>query len=42
MTFPPQMEIVERHIQDAVDKGAEVLTGGKRQRDRAASSSRRC
>lgn len=25
-----QMEIVERHVQDAVDKGARVLTGGKR------------
>jgi acyl-CoA reductase-like NAD-dependent aldehyde dehydrogenase len=25
-----QMEIVERHVQDAVDKGATVATGGKR------------
>ena len=25
-----QMAIVERHVQDAVDKGARVLTGGKR------------
>jgi acyl-CoA reductase-like NAD-dependent aldehyde dehydrogenase len=25
-----QVEIVERHVQDAVDKGARVLTGGKR------------
>jgi acyl-CoA reductase-like NAD-dependent aldehyde dehydrogenase len=25
-----QMEIVERHVRDAVDKGARVLTGGKR------------
>ena len=24
------MEIVERHVQDAIDKGARVLTGGKR------------
>lgn len=30
LTFPPQIEIVERHIKDAVDKGAEVLIGGKR------------
>jgi acyl-CoA reductase-like NAD-dependent aldehyde dehydrogenase len=29
VTFPPQVEIVDRHIRDAVDKGAEVLTGGK-------------
>jgi acyl-CoA reductase-like NAD-dependent aldehyde dehydrogenase len=26
--FPPQLEIVEAHVQDAVDKGAKVLTGG--------------
>jgi acyl-CoA reductase-like NAD-dependent aldehyde dehydrogenase len=32
MTFPPQVEIVERHIRDAVDKGAKVLIGG-RQKD---------
>jgi acyl-CoA reductase-like NAD-dependent aldehyde dehydrogenase len=30
MTFPPQVEIVERHVRDAVDKGAQVLVGGKR------------
>ena len=30
MTFPPQMEIVERHLRDAVDKGARVLVGGSR------------
>jgi len=30
MTFPPQVEIVERHVLDAVDKGAQVLVGGKR------------
>ena len=30
MTFPPQIEIVERHVRDAVDKGAEVLVGGHR------------
>ena len=26
--FPPQLDIVEDHVQDAVDKGAKVLTGG--------------
>jgi acyl-CoA reductase-like NAD-dependent aldehyde dehydrogenase len=26
--FPPQMDIVEEHIRDAVDKGARVLVGG--------------
>jgi acyl-CoA reductase-like NAD-dependent aldehyde dehydrogenase len=26
--FPPQLGIVEEHVQDAVDKGARVLTGG--------------
>src|SRR2546430_3755809 len=30
MTFPPQIEIVESHVKDAVDKGAKVLVGGKR------------
>jgi acyl-CoA reductase-like NAD-dependent aldehyde dehydrogenase len=30
VTFPPQIETVERHVQDAVDKGAQVLVGGKR------------
>jgi acyl-CoA reductase-like NAD-dependent aldehyde dehydrogenase len=30
MTFPPQVEIVERHVQDALDKGAQVLVGGTR------------
>ncbi len=30
MTFPPQIEIVERHVADAVAKGATVLTGGRR------------
>ena len=29
MTFPPQMEIIDRHVRDAIDKGAEVLVGGK-------------
>jgi acyl-CoA reductase-like NAD-dependent aldehyde dehydrogenase len=26
--FPPQVEIVDDHVRDAVDKGAKVLTGG--------------
>jgi acyl-CoA reductase-like NAD-dependent aldehyde dehydrogenase len=30
MTFPPQIEIVDRHVRDAIDKGAQVLVGGKR------------
>jgi acyl-CoA reductase-like NAD-dependent aldehyde dehydrogenase len=30
VTFPPQIEIVEDHVQDAVDKGARVLVGGHR------------
>ena len=30
MTFPPQLDIVERHVNEAVASGAKVLTGGKR------------
>ena len=30
MTFPPQMDTVERHVADAIDKGATALTGGQR------------
>ena len=30
MTFPPQVDIVERHVRDAVDKGARVVVGGER------------
>ncbi len=30
MTFPPQVEVVERHVADAVAKGATVLLGGER------------
>ena len=29
VTFAPQVEIIERHIRDAVDKGADVAVGGK-------------
>jgi acyl-CoA reductase-like NAD-dependent aldehyde dehydrogenase len=28
VTFPPQLEIIDSHIRDAVEKGAKVLTGG--------------
>lgn len=28
MTFPPQVEVIEAQLQDAVDKGARILTGG--------------
>jgi acyl-CoA reductase-like NAD-dependent aldehyde dehydrogenase len=30
MTFDPQVEIVERHVNDALAKGARALTGGRR------------
>ena len=30
MIFPPQMELVEAHVRDAVSKGARVVTGGRR------------
>ena len=30
ITFPKQMEIIEDHVKDAVDKGARVLVGGHR------------
>jgi acyl-CoA reductase-like NAD-dependent aldehyde dehydrogenase len=30
MTFPPQLEKVEAHVKDALDKGARALTGGHR------------
>jgi acyl-CoA reductase-like NAD-dependent aldehyde dehydrogenase len=28
--FPPQLDVIDDHVRDAVDKGARVLTGGKR------------
>jgi acyl-CoA reductase-like NAD-dependent aldehyde dehydrogenase len=34
LTFPPQVETVERHVQDARERGAKVLTGGHRGRDK--------
>jgi acyl-CoA reductase-like NAD-dependent aldehyde dehydrogenase len=30
MTFPPQLDTVERHVADAVARGARALTGGSR------------
>jgi len=33
VTFPRQLEVVERHVADAVAKGARVLTGGARRAD---------
>jgi acyl-CoA reductase-like NAD-dependent aldehyde dehydrogenase len=29
VTFPPQVEIIDEHVRDAVDKGAKVLVGGR-------------
>jgi acyl-CoA reductase-like NAD-dependent aldehyde dehydrogenase len=34
MTFPPQIDIVERHVSDALDKGAKALVGGHRRSGR--------
>jgi len=34
MTFPPQIDIVERHVKDALDKGAKALVGGHRRAGR--------
>jgi acyl-CoA reductase-like NAD-dependent aldehyde dehydrogenase len=33
MIWPRQLEVVERHVRDALDKGARVLVGGKRRPD---------
>jgi acyl-CoA reductase-like NAD-dependent aldehyde dehydrogenase len=33
MTFPPQIDKVERHVADATARGARVLTGGRRRTD---------
>jgi acyl-CoA reductase-like NAD-dependent aldehyde dehydrogenase len=33
LTFPPQYDIIDGHVQDAVAKGARVLTGGKGRRE---------
>jgi acyl-CoA reductase-like NAD-dependent aldehyde dehydrogenase len=29
ITFPPQLELIREHVQDAIAKGARALTGGK-------------
>ena len=43
MTFPPQLDIVDEHVQQARDAGARVhRPAATRARARAASSSRRC
>jgi acyl-CoA reductase-like NAD-dependent aldehyde dehydrogenase len=34
LTFPPQVETVQRHVEDARQHGARVLTGGQRGRDK--------
>jgi acyl-CoA reductase-like NAD-dependent aldehyde dehydrogenase len=31
VTFPPQLDIIDSHVRDAVEKGAKVLTGGHAQ-----------
>jgi acyl-CoA reductase-like NAD-dependent aldehyde dehydrogenase len=33
ITFPPQLETIEEHVQDAIDKGARTLTGGHAKHD---------
>jgi acyl-CoA reductase-like NAD-dependent aldehyde dehydrogenase len=33
ITFPPQVDIIERHVEDAKAKGAKVLVGGQRGQD---------
>lgn len=33
MTFPPQMDVVEHQIRDAVGRGARIVAGGKRRSD---------
>jgi len=30
VTFPPQLDLIDAHVRDAVAKGARVLTGGRR------------
>jgi acyl-CoA reductase-like NAD-dependent aldehyde dehydrogenase len=33
ITFPPQLDVIEDHVKDAVDKGARVLAGGHAKRE---------
>ena len=44
ITFPPQLQTIEDHVADAVDKGARVLVGGQAAHTgaRALLSSRPC
>jgi acyl-CoA reductase-like NAD-dependent aldehyde dehydrogenase len=41
VTSPPQMDIIEDHVEDAARKGATIVVGGKRGPGPATSSSRR-
>ena len=40
VTFPPQVDILERHMRDAVDKGARVLVGGHMKTGEGAGNGR--
>jgi acyl-CoA reductase-like NAD-dependent aldehyde dehydrogenase len=33
LTFPPQFDVIDSHVQDALAKGAKALTGGKGRRE---------
>jgi acyl-CoA reductase-like NAD-dependent aldehyde dehydrogenase len=33
VTFPPQFDIVDRHVKDAIEKGAKAVTGGHGRRE---------
>ncbi len=37
ITFPPQMDVIEQHVQDARDKGATIVTGGHGNREHGQS-----
>jgi acyl-CoA reductase-like NAD-dependent aldehyde dehydrogenase len=37
ITSPPQMDIIEDHVQDAIDKGARAVVGGKGKRNGEAN-----
>ncbi|EUA85235.1 aldehyde dehydrogenase family protein [Mycobacterium ulcerans str. Harvey] len=40
--LPPQVETVQRHVEEAVERGAKVLTGGHRGRTKGTGMNRRC
>ena len=42
LTSPAQLDIIESHVKDAIDKGARVLTGGHRGQGRQSPTSRPC